>query len=513
MDQIDTRRYLDPDPAPEPVDAASARYWLGRHGLDGCELDDRTPVERALALIPVQERSKAPESLAVMGALRAFAGNAEDALRIYNRALALNPPVFLANGVRTNLAALHYRRGESLEADRTIAAGLEADPEDPRLRALRAFIRGKLKDRNLEVDIEFVESVVGDLPHVWQARIHIWLGAAATYLHDTGRSDRHWHRAAEIAEEIQCSRIAALAYYNLADFLSNAIGDVAQAMMYARFAIDAAQRSRDQGLHTTAIVVLYALAAEAGDQLEANAARGLLASKRTSGRVTDNFLVVFSDALWFAWAKRFDEMANVLKKLDAGNIEAPQRAILYGLLAIALVGSENDEAAEAAARMAIGQGRLNTKESPVELRLRRIGRILGCAALYHTDNKSEATRALEAFKDYNIPLSVRRLASAVRENSYKDLRDTAPDVMGYVLALEALENVRASIVSRSISLTARERQILQMLSIGASIADIAKELNVDESTVKGHNFRIYRKLGVKRSLGAVAEARRLRLIK
>jgi len=497
----------------EPQSAEVAVEWLRQFGLDACERDDRTPVERALALIPASSRSVYPECLAPAAALRALAGSAEDAIRMYCKALEMSPAIRLANGIRTNLALLYSSRGETVEADRTIAAGLDANPEDPRLRGLRGSIRASLRDRKAQRDVDFVESVVNDLPDVWQARIHIWMGMAANYLGDSARCDRSWHRAAQIAEEARCSRLVAIAWHNLEDFFSNEIGDLARAMVYSRLAIDAAERSGDQNLSTLACVSLYALTAEAGDRLEGQSARALLASKRTSGRFNDRFGVIFADALWYGWSKRFDEMSNVLRKLDLGRISGSQSAVIHGLLAVALLGSEDDAKALAAARRAVADGRLSTRESPVELRLRRIGRILGCAVLFHAEQKTEASRALSAFREEErIPLSVRRFADAVQRNSYAELQTTAPDVMGYVLVLEALESVRAIHTTGAIYLTRRERQILQLKAEGSSNAEIGATLGIDEATVKGHNFRIFRKLNVTRGPRAVAEARRLKLI-
>ncbi len=45
-------------------------------------------------------------------------------------------------------------------------------------------------------------------------------------------------------------------------------------------------------------------------------------------------------------------------------------------------------------------------------------------------------------------------------------------------------------------LTARERQILALVAEGRSNAQIAEALNIREPTVKGHLWRLYRKLGV-----------------
>jgi DNA-binding NarL/FixJ family response regulator len=49
---------------------------------------------------------------------------------------------------------------------------------------------------------------------------------------------------------------------------------------------------------------------------------------------------------------------------------------------------------------------------------------------------------------------------------------------------------------RPFGLTRRESEALELLSQGRSNAEIARELGITEQTVKGHLWRLYRKLGV-----------------
>lgn len=62
-------------------------------------------------------------------------------------------------------------------------------------------------------------------------------------------------------------------------------------------------------------------------------------------------------------------------------------------------------------------------------------------------------------------------------------------------------------------LTTRETEILQLLGQGRTNRDIAKALFLSESTIKGHLVSLYDKLGVDNRTSALAEARRLRLIR
>ncbi|HKB89242.1 MAG TPA: LuxR C-terminal-related transcriptional regulator [Opitutaceae bacterium] len=50
--------------------------------------------------------------------------------------------------------------------------------------------------------------------------------------------------------------------------------------------------------------------------------------------------------------------------------------------------------------------------------------------------------------------------------------------------------------SRNLPLTARERQIIPVLSDSATNKEIGRQLDLAEGTVKVHLHRIYRKLGI-----------------
>ncbi len=81
-----------------------------------------------------------------------------------------------------------------------------------------------------------------------------------------------------------------------------------------------------------------------------------------------------------------------------------------------------------------------------------------------------------------------------------------------VMAPDAQDAIAAQIRLRAESdqppLTARERQVLALVAEGGSVAVIAEQLHVSQSTVKTHLEHVYRKLGVSERAAAVAEAMR-----
>jgi DNA-binding NarL/FixJ family response regulator len=65
----------------------------------------------------------------------------------------------------------------------------------------------------------------------------------------------------------------------------------------------------------------------------------------------------------------------------------------------------------------------------------------------------------------------------------------------------------------TLGLTAREREILELLTTGHRPADIATQLFLSVKTVKNHLTSVYQKLGVETGAQAVAEAYRQGLVK
>jgi len=74
-----------------------------------------------------------------------------------------------------------------------------------------------------------------------------------------------------------------------------------------------------------------------------------------------------------------------------------------------------------------------------------------------------------------------------------------------------LLKVELAALSTAASITAREQQVLRLVSAGLSNREIGHPVLVRESTVKTHLKNIYRKLGVNSRTRAIAQARALKL--
>jgi DNA-binding CsgD family transcriptional regulator len=76
----------------------------------------------------------------------------------------------------------------------------------------------------------------------------------------------------------------------------------------------------------------------------------------------------------------------------------------------------------------------------------------------------------------------------------------------------AAEFTRNEAAARSLGLTRRECEILEMLASGRSNKEMARALDISPNTVKTHLARVYGKLEVQRRVQAIEKARWLALI-
>ena len=95
------------------------------------------------------------------------------------------------------------------------------------------------------------------------------------------------------------------------------------------------------------------------------------------------------------------------------------------------------------------------------------------------------------------------VVSAARQSATSPMAFTAQDLAGAM---------RRRMQTPAINLTPREDQILQLLGSGASIADIAGQLYISQSTTKTHMAKLYDKLGAGNRTQAVMSAVRLGLL-
>ncbi|HEY1728041.1 MAG TPA: helix-turn-helix domain-containing protein [Candidatus Baltobacteraceae bacterium] len=493
-------------------DATDALAWIREYGLDACEKDDRADVERALSLIPISKRSSDPACLAVRAALKRYEGHIDKALELYERAsVSAAGDSHLRAQIAENLGVLRFLRKETIEAEKIVESALSATPDYSPLIALRATFRAHRGDSRARADIDAVEQSALLLPDLWRARSFIRTCHAAYILGDIPDAEKYAHLAVESAEAAGASRQAATAYQILMSIYSNYVGDVALSLHYADMCADAATKAGDKTQWLIALVSRYGLAAEIGDRALAGDLRAQLEPLRAAEKYGERFVIVFADALYYSWTLAFDTMRQYLGAVSLGRIGDAQRAICHGLRAVAASGCGDEEEALQYAYRALSMARPTAKESVFETRLRLLARVMGATVLMRANRKSEAMRMFHAFS-HRMTLSVRRLMQAVVDDNYEPLRDTAPDLVGYGMMFQALQQAEAQIYESTVRLTKRETEILHACAAGETARMIGQKLGIDEATVVWHRNNILKKLGVNRTIAAIAKGRVLRLI-
>ncbi|MEV6590005.1 response regulator [Streptomyces acidicola] len=100
------------------------------------------------------------------------------------------------------------------------------------------------------------------------------------------------------------------------------------------------------------------------------------------------------------------------------------------------------------------------------------------------------------------------LKDAPREELFTAVRAAAEGrtVLSPAIASRLVSAVRKPAVPADGVLSAREREVLELVAKGTSNREIARELFISEATVKTHLTHLYAKLGVKDRAAAVAAA-------
>jgi LuxR family maltose regulon positive regulatory protein len=127
-------------------------------------------------------------------------------------------------------------------------------------------------------------------------------------------------------------------------------------------------------------------------------------------------------------------------------------------------------------------------------------------SLKHALTLAEPEGYVRVFVDEGPPMK-RLLSEAAHQ-------EIMPDYVGKLLATFDVDagEVRSSAQPLIEPLSDRELEVLRLIADGLSNREIGKRLYLALDTVKGHNRRIYAKLGVQRRTEAVACARELGLL-
>jgi len=481
------------------------------HGIEACDLDDRTIVHNALDGVTPKERQKHPACMAVRACLMRLDGHVDQAIGLFEQALkGSEGDDDLYVRIADQLLPLYYVRRNYSRADELFESALRRRPHDIRILSSRALARAARNDKRGLNDVEELIPPP-DIPDNIKARVYLRLSGTAYGLGRINIAEKYALIAAELGETCGSSRLSSTAYQNLCSLYSNDVTDVGLALHYSDLMADAAMRAGDKVQWLIALCVRYSIAAEIGNRALLLDIREQLKSHRGAEKYAERIAVVLADSLHYAWDGNFDLMQQYLQSVSLDRIADPQKALVEAALAIAQCGVSDEEGALNHAYRALTLGRPRSRYSSFDNRLRLVARALASSVLIRCNRRSEAIRMLDAFT-VHMTLSLRRLMEAVATDSFDNLRETAPDLCGYGMALNALK-AKIGNTDDAVNLTEREREILQACAKGETSKSIARKLSIDESTVVWHRNNILKKFGVQRMLGAIEQARSLGLIR
>ena len=194
-------------------------------------------------------------------------------------------------------------------------------------------------------------------------------------------------------------------------------------------------------------------------------------------------------------------------------IAAAQRLLREGLRRILASCTELEVVAEAdEGRTAIELARETLPD--VALIDAQLPRLAGCEVMRQLRSASAETRCI-LFSGEETPAQVRRafqlgaLAFVPKSATGAELLDAIrsvrlgraylpPSITDHVLAC-----VRGGVASSDATLTERQREVLQLVTEGMSVREIATALGISEATAKTHRAALMRRLGVRKASGLV----------
>lgn len=139
------------------------------------------------------------------------------------------------------------------------------------------------------------------------------------------------------------------------------------------------------------------------------------------------------------------------------------------------------------------------------------------------ERESRSTRTLFLSAYYDQEIVYKALAAGAAGYLSKDARGNeiadavvavarGETVLGRDIQAAVAQRIRQTAARTGPSLSAREREVLELIATGLSSPEVARRLNLSTTTVKTHLQRLYEKLGVGDRAAAVAEAMRQHLL-
>jgi len=491
--------------------------WLREYGLDVVDSDDRGPVHLAFHRLSQQTLLSDPVCLGIQGALCRLDGQVDRAIRLLQRAITRDPilPKWEVS-LRTYLSAIHFTRREFAKSQSALEPALALAPDDLEARAVQAALRAHFRDQRVWDDIAWLTDRcdADAITDISRLRCYIRITVAARLGGKLSLAEQYGLLAFDLASQAKPAlhRFVAMAAMPLASIYHSDMCDPALALHYADVGLAAAVEANDSTVIALCASTRYSIAAEIGDLSLLEQLHKTMSDLRGPEKGGERAGILGAEAMFFGLTTSWTAMLQYLRTSTTEQVYDSQRPVLQALRAVAAYGSGDEEEALRLAYAAISAGRPRIREGSWDTRLRLISRLLGAAVLWTADRRTEAARALSAYRDQMLP-SIRAFADAIPTEDFSTLKDSAADIYGYVRLVARLVSDNAARKQQAASpLTEREREILLACATGATASAIAQDLKIDKATVDWHRSNICRKLGVKRVVTAVLRAQALGLI-
>lgn len=361
-----------------------------------------------------------------------------------------------------------------------------------------ALDQGDLDDAKAMYEQSLTLSIACENP-VWIASANNGLGLVAYYQADYATSRRHHEIALEIRRGLT-DRVGLGNSLNNLGVTWNAEGDYERAITYAREGMQVRRENGDTGAVGYSLYVLADIAFNQGKIAEAN--QLFEQSLDVFKRVGDQLGIAYissSQAVLFHEERQELRAAQLLAEaLQIRRGLGDRRGSIECLEAIAAVLIALGKADRGVTLFAVAETARSSNGLP--------GRPIDIARLDRDRDKARNTLSDTSFTTAWSTGELMALDSAIDQTLLllRNMLETMPaEVAGQS---PGAASPPAQSPSRTASLTAREREVLQLLTDGKSNAAIAAELSIGSRTVESHVAKILEKLGVKSRSAAVAIA-------
>lgn len=447
---------------------------------------------------------RAPVALALRSIAATFDANVQGAIGLLNLAEARASDETDKLYLRDMLLTLLCSMGDFSAADRLFGDDVELPQRHaPGFVASRAVVRaakGELAASRVLSQRALAMARSIDSPPTLGRALHR-CALAAYYRGD-------YEEAREVAFEsvpvlAACGAYPALASsYSITAAIAQCTSDAALAATHYAWMLDSAERCGNNALRRVALAGALSVASESNDREACDRFRNKVLARPDREQQQENFGLVVSDVLWHGGRGDLDAAEAALNMYSSSpRCSGTRAATVEAFLSLTAAARWNVELARIRSRSALRQTAALAHAEPLhDHNARRSARLLAAAACFVIGDTVRGQRALSARFDSLGSYAVLLAAPPI------DFARCPELFRGYAGFINVVAE-RARAARPQCRLTAAELEILRALPHGATMSEIALELNKSKSTVARQVESIYEKLGAHNRAHAVQIAR------